>query len=265
MLRSVNQSQDVRFIVNADDLGMSDAINEAIFDGMATGVVTSATIVAAGPAAAAAVKTARAFPHASFGVHLNLSSFRPLAGTPALRPILDADGAFREHAIRQVPWSLGLLDAVALEWLAQVQWVIDSGIAVSHLDGHHHVHMLPGLFPALKRVQRKFGLRRVRGTWSIYDRAHAPTPMLRLKKHLWFVALRRLWKTRTTEALSDFLMFLRAVDEGVFAARRWPRSIELMVHPNGIEAESGEEARALRSNWLERLPCAGTLVSYQSI
>ena len=262
---SVKPSPVVRFIVNADDLGMSDAVNEAIFDGMAVGVVTSSTILAAGPAAAAAVERARSFPQASFGVHLNLSSFRPLAPSADLRAILNEDGSFHEHAIRRVGWSARLVNAIATEWEAQVKWVIDAGINVSHLDGHHHVHMLPGLFPALKRVQRRFGLRRVRGTWNIYDREHAPARLLRLQKRLWLAALRGFWPTRTTDALSDFLMFLRAVDEGVFASGRWPRTIELMVHPNGIEAESGEEARALRSNWLDRLPCAATLVSYQAI
>lgn len=261
----MTRTQAVRFIVNADDLGMSDAVNDAIFDAMSAGVVSSATILAGGPAAAAAVKSARAFPKASFGVHLNLSSFKPIAPTAGLAPILDSDGVFREHQIRHVRASAALLDAITLEWQAQVQWVIDAGIEVSHLDGHHHVHMLPSLFLPLKRVQRTFGLRRVRGTWSLYDRAHAPGRLLRLKKRLWMAALHRIWTTRTTDALSDFLMFLRAVDEGVLAPGHWPCSIELMVHPNGVEAESGEEARALRSNWLERMPCAGALVSYQSV
>ena len=33
------------------------------------------------------------------------------------------------------------------EWDAQIQHVLNSGVAPTHLDGHKHVHMLPGLFP----------------------------------------------------------------------------------------------------------------------
>jgi predicted glycoside hydrolase/deacetylase ChbG (UPF0249 family) len=49
-------------IVNADDLGMTLGINQAIFDLVHQGVVTSATIMANGPSVEAACERTGTFP-----------------------------------------------------------------------------------------------------------------------------------------------------------------------------------------------------------
>ncbi len=54
------------------------------------------------------------------------------------------------------------LDEVEREWDAQVQKVRDTGIQPSHLDGHKHVHMLPGLFEVALRVAKKHQIRAIR-------------------------------------------------------------------------------------------------------
>ena len=87
----------IRIIVNADDLGFNPAVNSAIFELIAAGRVTSATLLANGPAAEEAMAQAAATRGASFGVHLNATQFRPLTGAPALKPLLGDDGNFRAH------------------------------------------------------------------------------------------------------------------------------------------------------------------------
>jgi predicted glycoside hydrolase/deacetylase ChbG (UPF0249 family) len=157
------------------------------------------------------------------------------------------------------------VEAVGDEWLAQIKRARDAGMAISHLDSHHHVHTLPHLFRALKRVQRESGIQRVRGTMTIYDRRREPTPVLRIKKRVWLAALRTIFPARVPGEFADFLMFLRAVGEGSYAPRSWPSIIELMVHPTGIPAEDGEETAALRSHWMDNLPVSGELVSYHEL
>jgi predicted glycoside hydrolase/deacetylase ChbG (UPF0249 family) len=264
-LRTRATVPDVRFVVNADDLGGSTAINEAVFTALEERVISSATLMANGPEFTSAVHTLRWFPDASFGVHLNTMDFEPLTKGASLQPLIDERGEFRRGAVFEVRWTPELVDAVTNEWSVQVERVRDSGVLISHLDSHHHVHTVPQLFVALKRVQRRFGIRRVRTTWNIYDTAHTPSLRLRTKKRFWHLALRNVYRTTTTRAFGDFLMFLRAVQEGVFPRAEWPSTIELMVHPNGVAAESGDEAVALRSGWLESLPCSGRLVSYHAL
>jgi predicted glycoside hydrolase/deacetylase ChbG (UPF0249 family) len=263
----LNQSRDprmVRFIVNADDLGGARDINEAIFALMSDGAISSSTIMATGPALDDAIAGARDFPSASFGVHLNVTDHAPLTRNPDLGPLLDAAGMFRRNAVYEVHWTNRLIAAVAKEWTAQVNRISAAGVSVSHLDSHHHTHTVPALFVALKRVQWSTGIRRVRGTWSVYDREHMASPALRAKKFLWQRALGFVLSTKSAAEFAGFLMFLRAVEEGTFAPRQWPSVIELMVHP-GPSSEAAEEADVLRSDWLQRLPVDAAIASYWTL
>ena len=79
-----SQDFECRLIVNADDLGASDVVNDAIFREIEKGRVTSSTFLANGPGVDKAAKAAKQFPHVSFGVHLNLTEYYPLSGDPAL-------------------------------------------------------------------------------------------------------------------------------------------------------------------------------------
>jgi predicted glycoside hydrolase/deacetylase ChbG (UPF0249 family) len=257
--------QHVKFIINADDLGASEGHNDAIFQGIADGVITSATIMATGAALSEAARRTREFPHVSFGVHLNLTTHRPVTATPALAPLLTPTGEFERGSYLQARWTRSLTNAVATEWTAQIQKVRNAGVSVSHFDSHHHVHTNPRLFRALKRVQRDTGIRRVRGTWSIYDRAHATSIHRLLVKRLWLGALRSYFPTRTPDEFCDFVMFLRALKDGAYRPRTWPRVVELMVHPTGMQGESFEEAAALRSGWLHELPVSAELISYAAL
>ena len=75
--RSAEAEPSRTVIVNADDLGINHVVNDAIFDLMARSRVTSATLIANGPAIDDAVRGAREFSFVSFGIHLNLAEFEP--------------------------------------------------------------------------------------------------------------------------------------------------------------------------------------------
>jgi predicted glycoside hydrolase/deacetylase ChbG (UPF0249 family) len=75
-------------IVNAEDLGLSVDVNEAIFDLMDRGNVTSCSLLANAPSTEEATVKSRRYKDQSFGVHLNITEFRPLTKSAALSPIL---------------------------------------------------------------------------------------------------------------------------------------------------------------------------------
>jgi chitin disaccharide deacetylase len=51
---------------------------------------------------------------------------------------------------------------VETEWQAQIAKVRDAGVEPTHLDGHKHVHMLPGLFEIALRLAKRHGIGAVR-------------------------------------------------------------------------------------------------------
>jgi chitin disaccharide deacetylase len=261
MTRGSGSGAPMRVIVNADDLGISPAVNDAVFDLMSRRKITSATLLANGAAAEAAARRVSQFPHCSFGVHLNLTEFRPLTDSPALAPLLGSEGTFEGKAIRAVKLSRRLRDAVFEEWSAQVARVRDWGVPISHFDSHHHVHTVAGLFGVLKRLQRRFGVRRVRLTMNLYPPVLPASRKLLISKALWNFALRRWHRTRTTDGFTS----LGGFDAWVAAwGRPAGRSVELMVHPGGA-AMFDIENRLLEEDWRGRLPFPTELVSYLKV
>jgi predicted glycoside hydrolase/deacetylase ChbG (UPF0249 family) len=232
----------LRIVVNADDLGMSAAVDDAVCAGLAAGWLTSTTILANGPTAADALRRVRAFPRASVGVHLNISEFAPLTG--GLARLLDR-GAFG-------PGSLSVRasdhDAVAAEWSAQIARVREAGVAVSHLDSHQHLHQLPVLRPVIRDVCARFGISRVRGMGALRPlgtgvRAAAGALRQRLRAER-FVATLRRDGLATTDGFASVTVFLahRARET---VPTHW-RTVELMAHPGNPHSPSyAEEVAAL--------------------
>ena len=145
-------------IVNADDLGWTDGVNRGIVEAFHHGIVTSTSLLANGAAFAGGVEAARSAPGLGVGVHLNLSDGPPVADRETVTSLLNNDGEFaggpENLLLRRARRGL-LLAEVENEWDAQIQKVRDAGISPTHLDGHKHVHMLPGLFEiALKLAKR---------------------------------------------------------------------------------------------------------------
>ena len=136
-------------IVNADDLGWTAGVNRGILEAFNHGIVTSTSLLANGPAFADGVTAALSAPGLGVGVHLNLTDGPPAADRETVASLLNERGEFSGSPegllLRRARRGL-LLGEVESEWDAQIQKIRDAGIAPTHLDGHKHVHMLPGLF-----------------------------------------------------------------------------------------------------------------------
>lgn len=152
-------------IVNADDFGWTEGVNRGIAEAFRHGIVTSTSLVANGEAFANAVELAQATPDLGVGVHLNLSDGPPMTEREAVKSLLNDQGRFaggpKSLLLRRASGGL-LLDEVEREWDAQIQKVRRAGIVPTHLDGHKHVHMLPGLFEVALKLAKRHGIGAVR-------------------------------------------------------------------------------------------------------
>jgi predicted glycoside hydrolase/deacetylase ChbG (UPF0249 family) len=152
-------------IVNADDLGWTDGVNRGIADAHRQGLVTSTSLLANGRAFDSALDVARGNPALGVGVHLNLSDGPPTASPENVRGLLNSENCLEDGpetlllriASRSLP-----LEEIEREWDAQIQKVREAGIHPTHVDGHKHVQMLPGLFEIAVRLAKKHGIRAIR-------------------------------------------------------------------------------------------------------
>jgi hopanoid biosynthesis associated protein HpnK len=152
-------------IVNADDLGWTEGVNRGIAETHRNGIVTSASLLANGAAFASGVELARSTPGLGVGVHLNLSDGAPVANRELVTTLLNERGELAgkpESLLLRLARRSVLLEEVEREWEAQIQKVRDSGIELTHLDGHKHVQMLPGLFEIALRLAKRHGIAAVR-------------------------------------------------------------------------------------------------------
>lgn len=152
-------------IVNADDLGWTEGVNRGILDAFRGGIVTSTSLLANGAAFAEAAKAAKSAPRLALGVHLNLSDGAPTADRESVTSLLNDDGMLAdspENLLLKRARRKLVLDEVEEEWDAQIQKVRDVGIRPTHLDGHKHVHMLPGLFTIALQLAKRHGIEAIR-------------------------------------------------------------------------------------------------------
>jgi hopanoid biosynthesis associated protein HpnK len=156
-----------RLIVNADDFGLTPGVNRAILEAHASGIVTSATLMASGRTFSQAVQSAPGAPRMSVGCHVVLVDGTPVLEASQVRSLLD-----NEHA-RQFPPSLARLawrcqsrrmSAIEIEGevAAQIRKLQAAGISVSHLDTHKHTHMFPQVLGPVLRAARTCGVKAVR-------------------------------------------------------------------------------------------------------
>jgi hopanoid biosynthesis associated protein HpnK len=154
-----------RLIVNADDFGLSEAIDDGIVEAHRDGIVTCASVIVNAPAFAHAVAAAKANPGLDLGVHLTLTELAPVCAAPTVPSLVGADGRFAAHAIafaaRYLRGSVRLPE-VRRELDAQIRRALDAGLTISHLDSHQHVHVLPGIARVVAELAAEHGIGAVR-------------------------------------------------------------------------------------------------------
>jgi len=104
-------------------------------------------------------------PGLGVGVHLALTGGAPVSPPDRVPSLVTPDGRF--HARGQdfiTAWVRGRVSAddVQRELDAQVARVRDAGIAVDHLDTHHHLGFLPAVGRAVEAVARRHGIAGIR-------------------------------------------------------------------------------------------------------
>jgi chitin disaccharide deacetylase len=152
-------------IVNADDLGWTAGVNRGIAEAHRNGIVTSASLLANGGAFAEAVELARDLSGLGVGVHLNLNDGPPVAPRESVPSLVNEAGEFEggpDGLLLKIATRGLSMREVEIEWGAQISKARDAGIEPTHLDGHKHVHMLPGLFEIALRLAKRYGIGAIR-------------------------------------------------------------------------------------------------------
>ena len=138
-----------RLIVTADDVGLDRGMTAGAIEAHRNGIVTACSIVANGREFEDAVARLRDVPSLEVGVHLTLVEEEALTtGEPMPR-----------NWMRFLFSRFGDLEG---ELRLQIERVLVSGLRISHLNGHQHLHQLPRVARIVRRLADEYGIRYVR-------------------------------------------------------------------------------------------------------
>jgi chitin disaccharide deacetylase len=253
-----------RLVVNADDLDLSEGVNEGIFSAHDRGILTSASLFASAPATTQAIRRAGLRPSLSIGVHLTLVDGTPTLPANRIPSLVDLDGRFRPS---WKPFVLACVrgkvafDEVEGELTAQIDRIRAEGIRLTHLDSHKHVHAFPPIFAIVVRLAARFGIPAVRvpyEQWSPawfdrqYGRQTARQALANLAMLPWAsrdyraASQRRLRVSRFVGRVHTGVLSTESLDATLRHLR--PGVTELMVHPGYVDEALQQTATRLLSS-----------------
>ena len=155
-----------KFILNADDFGMSKAYNTAIMEGAQKGLLKSTSLVANGEAFQEAVeKVIPACPELGVGVHLNIIEGKAL--TKNLTELTDEKGNFNNGYGQLMlkafnPKNTEFREQIEKEFRAQIDKIRNAGVQITHIDSHVHTHAIPPIFEIVCKIAKEYGITQIR-------------------------------------------------------------------------------------------------------
>ena len=154
-----------KLIINADDFGWTDGHNLAVEQAHARGILTRASLMCTGTGFREAVEMARRLPELGVGVHLTLNESLPVLPQQQLPNLTRPDGHFHDSLrvlVARILQGSIQTGEVLPEWRAQIERALVAGIAITHLDAHKHVHILPPLRSAMIILAKEYQIEYVR-------------------------------------------------------------------------------------------------------
>jgi predicted glycoside hydrolase/deacetylase ChbG (UPF0249 family) len=148
---------DRAFVLCADDFGLTAGVSRAILSLLAKGRLTATGAMTSRPAWREFAPDLKAFAgKADLGLHFNLTCAAPLGAMPALAPggALPPLGRVAKAALASAPARA----EIAAELARQLDAFEDAlGVPPDFVDGHQHVHVLPGVRGAvIDAVARRY-------------------------------------------------------------------------------------------------------------
>ncbi len=161
---------------HADDLGLDEAINDAIFDLADARKLQGASLMVAGPAVAHAMAGLRSRPGLKVYLHLVLSEGPPISAPAEIPLLVNGQGCLNLGFGQLLLASLwprsqtsNLSRQLAIEIKAQIlRFQSLVGAQSVLLDGHQHIHLVPLVWRELLKLEpdlRPVWLRSIREPW----------------------------------------------------------------------------------------------------
>ena len=150
-----------QIILNADDLGFSLGVNEAILKANTEGYLSHASLMANTTYFHHAIEEIiPKCPQLKVGVHVNLTCASALSSENSLTADGELKNTFVTLLFRRK--TKRVLEDLEKEIELQILKIKNVGVNISHIDGHEHVHIIPSINKIVRKLAKKHSIKRVR-------------------------------------------------------------------------------------------------------
>ena len=214
-------------IINADDFGISKAVNYAIMAAMDSNICTDTTLLANFDESENAANLAVSMNRTDrVGIHLNLTEGFPLSLKIRNEPrFCNQEGYFHNKKLKRIALlSKSEKIAVQEELTSQIRLCRKFGIPISHADSHNHIHEEPGLGLLIMGVLKNENIPYLRLTNNIGETAFV-NRIYRSTYNL-VLGFKDLTVTEYFGSIANLNNYTKKIDENSV--------VELMIHPGEI-------------------------------
>ncbi len=209
-------------IINADDYGLDIKTNDAIVESFQKGFISSTTLMANMSGFDDACEKAKLYGfESSIGIHLNLTSGRPLSEPiKSNRRFCDSTGHFFRDKKSLFYLSKQDQSDIFNEYSAQIQKMKSSGINPTHIDSHHHFHTQLPLLSIVCRLAKSYQIPSIRLTRNCGEGISAVKSLYKYMANNYI----------RTKGLSK-LDYFGSVEDVIHLNQVQHYKLEIMVHP----------------------------------
>ena len=157
-------------IINADDFGLTSGVNRGIMELHSAGLVTSTSLLARAGATEEAIDFAVRTPTLGVGCHVVLVDGEPVLPRERIPTLIDAKtGNFPNslamflHRLFRGRIRIAEMEA---EISAQIAFLQQRGIRLTHVDTHKHTHVFREVLRPLLKIARAAGIRAIRNPFE---------------------------------------------------------------------------------------------------
>ena len=242
---------DRKFIMNADDFGMTSAINKAVLEAYDSELLKSASLVANGINFDDAINNILPkCPELGVGIHLNVTDGQSLCDD--VDKLTDNNFKFKNSYLSLLikaynPKDKEFMEQLEREFRCQIEKIMFK-TKVSHIDSHRHIHSIPKIFELVCKLAKEYGINQVR---THYEKLYIVPAVY---KHFAFKYLKNIIKTfifgtftifneatihkyglKTNDyiigLIYDSMMDALAVSYGTMAIKNSKVTTEVVLHP----------------------------------
>jgi len=145
-------------IINADDYGICESVNQGIIECLRFGIVSDLSFMINIDEFDSSHEILKTTNINHIGIHLNFTVGKSLLGN--LSKLVNNEGYYYDlkTLLTKLFFNKIKLSHIYLEIKSQFEMLISKGYVITHVDSHRNIHVLPGVMMPLLKVMKELNL-----------------------------------------------------------------------------------------------------------